>query len=262
MPYIFTHSDLQERERLSAIEATADPFTIERMETMGVRPGWQCLEIGAGGGSMTQWLCKRVGPEGRVVATDLQTKFLDQIDHPNLEVIQHDITKQDIDFGQFDLIYSRKVLEHMSDPLTPLKRMYDALRDGGFLYVEDTDMGALMMVSESHREVFEKGYKAFLEGMGASGFQPTFGRTLGDQLRVLGLKHIRVKGTTNEWSGANGLPAGKIFKMTFERMKDTLVTLGLLTKAEADAYLDAIQAPDFYAMTSVHFTSFGQKAGT
>ena len=70
MPYLFTHEDKAERERLAAIEAAANPFTIECLEKIAVGEGWRCLEIGAGAGSIAEWLCRRVGPNGKVVATD------------------------------------------------------------------------------------------------------------------------------------------------------------------------------------------------
>ena len=70
MPYVFTHEDKKERERLAAIEAIADPFTIECLEKIGVGEGWRCLEIGAGGGSIAEWLCGRVGPSGRVAGSE------------------------------------------------------------------------------------------------------------------------------------------------------------------------------------------------
>lgn len=38
---------------------------------------------------MAEWLCSLVGPEGLVVATDLETKFVSAIDAPNLEVREH-----------------------------------------------------------------------------------------------------------------------------------------------------------------------------
>ena len=103
MAYLFSHEDQRERERLAAIEAVGDPFTIECLESIGVGDGWNCLEIGAGGGSMTEWLCNRVGPEGRVVATDLQTKFLEAIDAANLEVRRHDISEEDLGGETFDV---------------------------------------------------------------------------------------------------------------------------------------------------------------
>ena len=97
MPYLFTHEEKTERERLAAIEAACDPITIECLEKIGVADGWHCLEVGAGAGSIAEWLCQRVGANGRVLATELETKFLEAIDAPNLEVRRHDITEEELD---------------------------------------------------------------------------------------------------------------------------------------------------------------------
>ena len=70
MPYLFTHEEETERERLAAIEAGLDPITTECLEKIGVAEGWHCLEVGAGAGSIADWLCRRVGANGMVVATD------------------------------------------------------------------------------------------------------------------------------------------------------------------------------------------------
>ena len=123
MSYLFTHEDKAERERLAAIEAGLDPGTIESLEKIGVREGWHCLEVGAGAGSIAQWLCRRAGISGKVVATDLQTKFLEATDAPNLEVRKHDVTKEEFEPLAFDLVMARKVLEHLSDPSAALRRM-------------------------------------------------------------------------------------------------------------------------------------------
>src|SRR5215831_4078724 len=72
--YVFDHNWKKERARLANIERMLDPFTIHRLESFGVGACWRCLEVGAGGGSIAEWLCGKVGPHGRVVATDLQTK--------------------------------------------------------------------------------------------------------------------------------------------------------------------------------------------
>ena len=128
MPYLFDHAVKTERERLAAIEAAADPLTIECLEKLDVAAGWHCLEVGAGAGSMASWLCGRVGPDGKVVATDLQTKFLETIEAPNLEVRRHDITADELEQGAFDLVSARKVLEHLADPSAALRRMAGALR--------------------------------------------------------------------------------------------------------------------------------------
>jgi ubiquinone/menaquinone biosynthesis C-methylase UbiE len=36
-----------------------------------VRPGWRCLELGCGNGSIAQALAERVAPAGHVVASDI-----------------------------------------------------------------------------------------------------------------------------------------------------------------------------------------------
>src|SRR5947208_3890577 len=130
MAYLFTHEDQAERQRLAAIEAAANPLTIECLEKIGVGEGWRCLEVGAGAGSIAEWLCGRVGPNGKVVATDLQTKFLETIAAPNLEVRKHDITIDELEREAFDLVSSRKVLEHLPNPTAALRRMTEAVRPG------------------------------------------------------------------------------------------------------------------------------------
>ena len=50
----------------------------------GGRLGWRCLEIGAGNGSLSQWLAQRVGPTGHVIATDIRTDLMQGIAGSNL----------------------------------------------------------------------------------------------------------------------------------------------------------------------------------
>src|SRR5262245_34426627 len=165
MPYLFDHAVKTERERLAAIEAAANPLTIECLETIGVSEGWRCLEVGAGAGSIAEWLGRRVGPKGKVVATDLQTKFLEAIDAPNLEVRKHDITREELEPDAFDLVSARKVLEHLPDPSAALRRMVAALRPGGWLLVEDSDLASFLRVSFPQRARFERAYAIFLEAL-------------------------------------------------------------------------------------------------
>jgi len=54
-------------------------MTERRMTALGIREGLRCLEVGAGGGSVAAWLCEKVGPTGRVVATDINIQLLQDI---------------------------------------------------------------------------------------------------------------------------------------------------------------------------------------
>jgi SAM-dependent methyltransferase len=258
--YHFTHEDKTERERLAAIEAGLDPFTIELLEKLGVSEGWRCLEVGAGGGSITAWLCRRVGANGKVVATDLQTKFLEAIEAPNLEVRKHDITKEGLESGTFDLVSARKVLEHLPDPSTALRRMASAVRPQGWLLVEDTDLASFMRVSYPHRERFERAYARFIESLCSVGFQPKLGLRLGDELRAVGLCDVSLKGFILEATGGSDHPGNKVYRMTVQRMRERIIKAGLLSDAEVDQFLADLQSPELHAITAVHCAAWGRKA--
>jgi SAM-dependent methyltransferase len=208
---------------------------------------------------MAEWLCRRVGPTGRVVATDLQTKFLEAIEAHNLEVRRHDITADALEPDAFDLIMARKVLEHLAQPATALARMYGGLRPGGWLYVEDTDMASFRRLSCPRPELFERVYSRFLEVMSAAGFQPTLGIRLGDELRAVGLEAVQFKGLMHEWTGGGDNPAGKVYRMTVDRLRDRITANGLITNDDVNRFLADIQSPDFHAITGVHVTAWGRK---
>lgn len=93
-----------EDERLNLLERIFDPASRRRRDL--VQPGWRCLEVGAGRGSMAVWLAERVGESGQVVATDIDVTYLRRLDLPNLEMHQHNILDDSLDAlrpGSFDL---------------------------------------------------------------------------------------------------------------------------------------------------------------
>src|ERR671926_1587140 len=124
--YRFDNAWLLARERLAALEAQLDPGTIRHLQALGVGERWQCLEVGGGGGSIAEWLCRQVGPAGRVVATDINTRFLEALDFANLEVRVHNIVEDELEPGTFDLVHARGVLVHVSQRDTVLERVVSA----------------------------------------------------------------------------------------------------------------------------------------
>src|SRR5215471_7125664 len=104
-----------EDERLDLLEQIYDASSRRRRAL--VQPGWRCLEVGAGRGSMAVWLSDQVGPHGRVVATDIDTRYLHRLDLPNLEVVEHNILEDSLDAlgpGSFDLVCARLTLFHLT----------------------------------------------------------------------------------------------------------------------------------------------------
>jgi 2-polyprenyl-3-methyl-5-hydroxy-6-metoxy-1,4-benzoquinol methylase len=77
--YILPHNLTGERQRLALMSELLDPMHRALPEKIGLRPGWRCLEIGCGNGSISQWLATKVGPKGHVTATDLDLRYIDNL---------------------------------------------------------------------------------------------------------------------------------------------------------------------------------------
>src|SRR5689334_2483861 len=134
MTYPFDHAWHAEHERLTAMERLFDPTTVGHLDQLGVTAGWHCLEVGAGAGSVARWLAARVGPTGRVLATDIDPRFLEPA--PNLEVQRHDIAADLLPRSAFDLVHARLVVAYVEKPASVLQRLFEAVRPGGWLLIE------------------------------------------------------------------------------------------------------------------------------
>lgn len=131
-----------ERARLDLLEAAHDPITQRRLTALGVAAGWRCLEVGAGGGSITRWLAEQVGASGGVVAADINTRFLVDLP-PNVEVREHDLRRDHFESGAFDLVHCRSVVMHVPDKGGAIERLVAAVRPGRWLCAEEGDWGLM-----------------------------------------------------------------------------------------------------------------------
>ncbi len=87
--YIFNKSEDQpERDRLKLIERYHDPRTRERLQQVGISAKGTCLEVGPGAGSIMRWMARIVGPQGHVMAIELNPRFLSRNSPPHLTLIQ------------------------------------------------------------------------------------------------------------------------------------------------------------------------------
>jgi hypothetical protein len=95
--------------------------------TASVTQGWQRLDVGAGGGPVVEWLYHWVSATGRVVATDIDTRFLDALDFPNLEVRKHNVITDALEVATLDLVH---VVFHLAEWDIALDRIAAAVRPG------------------------------------------------------------------------------------------------------------------------------------
>lgn len=125
-----------ERARLIGIQSAVDAFTTSVLDGLDPRPGWRCLEIGAGEGSIARWLARRC-PEGSVDAVDVDLGMLDTGGLANLRPVLADVTDETFAPSTYDLVHARFVLCHLPGRERVLERAVSWLRPGGWLVVAD-----------------------------------------------------------------------------------------------------------------------------
>ena len=160
---VFDQTWRREHARLRALEDAFDGASIRHLAERGVGAGWRCLEVGCGAGSVARWLAERVGASGRVLATDLDLRFLADHGRGNLEVQRHNILTDPLEEGTFDLVHERALLVHVPGRQRALKHMVAAVRPGGWVVAEDPDHGGAMIPAlgryvdpPEHAELWER----------------------------------------------------------------------------------------------------------
>ena len=252
--YVYDQSWTHERRRLAGIEAQWDPVTIRQLERIGVGEGWSCLEVGAGGGSIAEWLAERVGPSGSVTATDLDTRFLDALEHDNLTALAHNLL-EDPPPGEFDLVHARLLVEHLPFDAA-LDGLLAAVRPGGFLLVEDLDH--VSAVPHPPVPELDKAQQAILSFMSHAGFDPYCGRRLWGELRSRGLADLHVEGSVTLMHAST--PGMDFYRFSLEALGPTLVEQGAIAQDEMDRARASLDDPEIAAFSAILVSAAGRRA--
>jgi SAM-dependent methyltransferase len=247
-------------QRLRLLEGVFDPVTRRHLEAVGVAEGWTCLEIGAGAGSVAQWLAARAGPAGKVVATDIETRFLDGLASTGLEVRRHNILDDALETNGYDLVHCRTVLMWLPEPGRALSRMADAVRPGGWLVVEESDYGSVLSadVADPAATPFTATSRRVLDFMHRSGIgDPYFGRRVRGLVEGLGLVDIAQDGWTCVVRG--GEPMALFDAAAVQMGAAPMMATGLLAKEELESVLRLSQNPAFAYPGLTMFSAWGRK---
>ena len=79
----------------SALSALFDSVTFGHFGAVGLDEGWRCWEVGAGGSWVPARLASVVGPRGHVLATDIDTAWLEEEQLAGVEIRTHDVATDD-----------------------------------------------------------------------------------------------------------------------------------------------------------------------
>lgn len=252
--YVF---DADEYERIHAAEALFDEGTKRLISSLDIAQGARYLEVGAGGGSIANWLCDLAGETGLVVATDIDTRSLEAIEgRSNLEVRRHDVVRDPLEVGEFDLVHARLVLEHLPERDAVLEKLVRALRPGGWIVVEDVDYVSGVPISALGAVEHERTQSVRLDVFAASGIAHYLGRELPARLRAQGLVEVGNEGRV--WVMEGGTPGARWFRISMAHLRGRLVGPGKLSDTEVDRMLELFNDPEWAAFSPIMVTAWGR----
>jgi SAM-dependent methyltransferase len=236
--YLLEHDWEREPERLKLLEDHADPTTIRRLRDAGVGRGWNCLEVGAGRGSIARWLCEQVGASGHVTALDLDTSLLTWLVSRNLDVVEGDVLEIELPAPSFDLIHTRLVLMHIPERRRALERMISWLRPGGCIVVEELDWMAIEVDRDRHRSAM---FRAYQDALPTIDFE--CGRALVDELTEAGLRDTTADVRVDVVHG--GTPRAKWDQLSMMALMDQVLDAGTATVEQIDAHFAKLSDPGY-----------------
>jgi ubiquinone/menaquinone biosynthesis C-methylase UbiE len=256
--YVLDNAAPQTLMRFNALSELYDSGTRQYLEACGIGPGWNCLEVGGGGGSIAAWLAARVGPNGHVLVTDLDPHFLDASRLPNLEIRRHDIVTETLPDKTFDLIHARLVLIHIPDREKVLARMVAALKPGGWIVEEEFDSQSLH--SDAPRmpgEVHLKTQAALFRFLDEKGVERRWGRFVYSRMRALGLVDVRAEARLSMWQ-ANSSGAS-LTRANFEQLRDALIAGGYVSEEDFERDVAMLDDPEFVTPSPIMWTTSGRR---
>jgi SAM-dependent methyltransferase len=250
--YVYDQGFADERKRLSGMEALWDPGSQALLDELGIGHGWKCLEVGAGGGSLVEWMA---GRGAHVTAIDIDTRFIERLASDSITVRRMDLREDELPQSEFDLVHSRLVLEHLSDRRQILDRLAATLRPGGWIVIEDYDWRSFGFGEDD--QVLGKAAAAIMEFMERAGFERDYGGRVVAEIAEAGFSEVRGEGRIRVIdSSSTGFD---FFRLTFESVRGAVVEAGLISAEDAEAAA-ARFGEDIRVSTPVMMAGIGRRA--
>lgn len=255
-----------------AIRAWLRSSTDAMLNMAGVAPGQTVLDVAAGAGDQTLDLAARVGPEGRVVASDISEKILGyagenaaRAGYQTVSTRLADAERLNLDADSFDAAVCRLGLMFLPHPVEGLRQIRHALKPGArfcsMVFAgpdQNPCLSILMMTAMRHaclppRDPFQPGGLVSLGRSGAidalfleAGFQAVATTRIDAPFRMP---------TTQHYLAFINDAAGPILKI-LAPLSDEQKAAAFADMAEQ---LDAFQTPDGWVGPNTLLLTVGRK---
>jgi SAM-dependent methyltransferase len=116
------------------------------LDAAGIEPGMIVGEVGAGRGRFTMHLARRVGPNGKILANDIDAEALTYLSERcqtagirNVETILGEVDDPKYPAGTLDMVFMVWTYHYFDQPIAMLKKLIPALKPGGTMVLVEPD---------------------------------------------------------------------------------------------------------------------------
>lgn len=258
-PYIFTDTQFEsELTRLQLLEKILDPASHRLILATGLTKGWHCLEVGAGAGSIMNWMSELVGVSGKVTAIDLDTRFISNTSLTNVDVLQGDINQVALT-DTFDLIHGRNVLIHLAEYQAVITKLLKLLKPGGWLILEEPDFSAAKFISGTaaeHQSVTRVN-QGICQMFTAQRKDYALGIKLPSLLQKLGLQQLKIENNAPITPGGSDIAT--MMKLSAMELTEKYLATGLVTTLDIQEYCQFAENPTSWGIYLATVGICGQK---
>lgn len=257
----------REQERLRVQADDLRPQSEELFARLGVRPGWQAVDLGCGPRGNLDLLASLTGPAGQVTGVDVNPEhvrlaagFAAERGLGNVTVRCADARATGLPAGSSDLVYARLLLINIPWPADVVAEMARLARPGGWVAGEEAD--AICICDPPH-EAWDRLTALLFQAWQLAGADLNMGRQMAGFYRAAGLTEVgtRVRADLHPSGHRRRMIVPELVRSLRPRILDT----GLLTERELDD-LDRvarahIEAPGTVMLPMLYFTTWGRKPG-
>ncbi|MCO7202053.1 methyltransferase domain-containing protein [Microbacterium sp. CnD16-F] len=165
-----------------------------------LRPGASLLDVGAGPGTITVDLARRLAP-GRVVGVDASADVVAQAQaHAAAEGVTNvtfataDAYRLDAADGSFDIVHTHQLLQHLARPVDALREFRRVAGPDGLVAAREVDYAGIII--HPHIPALDDWLDLLLRMGRTNGGEPSAGRRLKAWARAAGFADVAVSAST------------------------------------------------------------------
>ncbi|MFF7985347.1 class I SAM-dependent methyltransferase [Streptomyces sp. NPDC007901] len=249
---VFRPGQAGEGERIDVGALAYDDLTLARLRALGAGPGWRCLDVGAGTGTVSRRLLEEAGVDS-VLAVDRDVRFLGE--RPGLEVLEADISAPGVVRGRFRLVHARFVLMHLPEHERLISALAELVEPGGVLVLGD----AVDLTSDRTPDTpYTTVMRAMWQGLRATiGTDVSWVPSYPHLLRAAGLGSVAAE--IHVPPLLPGSPISRFWADTWERGRAAMLATGLVDDAAVDAAIRYLASDECAALSAGMLTAWGWK---